>query len=285
MSISDQSFIKQFSSSITCNADGIYYEDSSETISYPESGNDDCFGVEENSFWFRHRNDCIIEMVKNSPPIMNGPIFDIGGGNGFVAKGLMNAGWDTVVVEPGASGARNAKKRGLPHVICATTLTAKFESETIPAIGVFDVVEHIENDVEFLKHLWDLLIPGGMLYLTVPAYQALWSQEDVEGGHFRRYTTQGLKKKLQQTGFSVRYSTYIFAFLPLIIFFLRTLPYRLNLVKRANNNDSIKKDHSSPSGFSGKTLTALMNGELTRIKKRRRIFFGGSCMVAAKKSF
>jgi len=283
MSISDQSFIKQFSSSITCNADGIYYEDSSETISYPESGNDDCFGVEENSFWFRHRNDCIIEMVKNSPPIMNGPIFDIGGGNGFVAKGLMNAGWDTVVVEPGASGARNAKKRGLPHVICATTLTAKFESETIPAIGVFDVVEHIENDVEFLKHLWDLLIPGGMLYLTVPAYQALWSQEDVEGGHFRRYTTQGLKKKLQQTGFSVRYSTYIFAFLPLIIFFLRTLPYRLNLVKRANNNDSIKKDHSSPSGFSGKTLTALMNGELTRIKKRRRIFFGGSCMVAVKK--
>ena len=60
MSISDQSFIEQFSSSITCNADGIYYEDSSETISYPESGNDDCFEIEENSFWFRHRNDCII---------------------------------------------------------------------------------------------------------------------------------------------------------------------------------------------------------------------------------
>ena len=110
MSISNQNFIKQFSSSITCKADGIYYADSSEAISYPESGNDDCFEIEENSFWFRQRNDCIIEIVKNSPPIMNGPIFDIGGGNGFVAKGLMNAGWDTVVVEPGASGARNAKK-------------------------------------------------------------------------------------------------------------------------------------------------------------------------------
>jgi hypothetical protein len=29
----------------------------------------------------------------------------------FVAKGLMNAGWDTVVVEPGASGAREMQKK------------------------------------------------------------------------------------------------------------------------------------------------------------------------------
>ena len=218
MSISDQSFIEQFSSSITCNADGIYYEDSSETISYPESGNDDCFEIEENSFWFRHRNDCIIEMVVNYPPTGNGPIFDVGRGNGFVAKGLMNAGWDTVVVEPGKSGARNAKKRGLPNVICATTISAKFKSGTLPAIGVFDVVEHIDDDIGFLNHLWELLVPGGLLYLTVPAYQALWSQKDLEGGHFRRYTTQGLKKKLQQTGFSVRYSTYIFLLSFLLLF-------------------------------------------------------------------
>ena len=283
MSISDQSFIEQFSSSITCKADGIYYADSSETISYPESGNDDCFEIEENSFWFRHRNDCIIEMVKNSPPIMNGPIFDIGGGNGFVAKGLMNAGWDTVVVEPGASGARNAKKRGLPHVICATTLTAKFESETLPAIGVFDVVEHIEDDVGFLNHLWDLLVPGGMLYVTVPAYQALWSHEDADGGHFRRYRLNNLNKKFSKSGFQLSYSTYIFSFLPLIIFLLRTLPFRLNLVSSDQSITSVKKDHSLPDGLYGRVLKAIMKWELSRIKKKGRIVWGGTCMLAAKK--
>jgi len=210
MSISNRNFIKQFSCSITLKDDGIYYADSSEKVSYPDDGNDDCFEIEENSFWFRHRNDCIIEMVGNYPPKGNGPIFDVGGGNGFVAKRLMNAGWDTVVVEPGASGAINAKKRGVPHVICATTHTAKFKPGTIPAIGVFDVVEHIEDDIWFLNHLWELLIPGGMLYLTVPAYQLLWSQEDVEGGHFRRYTLSNLKKK--NPAFWLRYFIFILHF-------------------------------------------------------------------------
>ena len=208
MSISDQSFIKRFSSSIKCKDDGIYYADSPETISYPDKGNDNCFEIEENSFWFRHRNNCIIEMVKKFPPIQKGSIFDIGGGNGFVSIGLINAGFDIVLVEPGSSGARNAKKRGITHVVCATSQSAKFKHGTLPAIGVFDVVEHIEDDIGFLNHLWELLVPGGMIYLTVPAYQSLWSLEDENGGHFRRYTLKSLEGKLEQSGFSVKYSTY-----------------------------------------------------------------------------
>jgi hypothetical protein len=62
---------------------GIYYAGSSEKVSYPDSGNDNCFEIEENSFWFHHRNNCIIEMIRNYPPTGNGPIFDVGGGNGF----------------------------------------------------------------------------------------------------------------------------------------------------------------------------------------------------------
>ena len=117
MNIPKQNFIKQFSSSISWKDDGIYYADSSENVSYPDNGNDNCFEIEDTSFWFRHRNHCIVEMVRNYPPTGNGPIFDVGGGNGFVAQGLINAGWETVVVEPVVSGARNAKKRGLPNVI------------------------------------------------------------------------------------------------------------------------------------------------------------------------
>jgi len=282
MSVSDQAFINQFSSSIQCGDHGIYFADSIETISYPDEYNDLCFEVEENSFWFRHRNDCIIEMIKNYRSSKDGPIFDVGGGNGFVAKGLLDAGLDVVLVEPGPAGALNAKKRGLPHVICATTHTAKFKSGTIPAIGVFDVVEHIEDDVGFLKHLWDLLVPGGMLYLTVPAYQLLWSQEDVDGGHFRRYTLRNLKKKITYSGFDISYSSYIFSYLPILIFLLRTIPYKLNLVKSYASN-SVKKDHSSPKGIVIKIINIFHHWELKRIGTIKRIPFGGSCMIAARK--
>ena len=78
MGIYNQNMIKQFTSSIKLNEDGIYYADSNEEVNYPDDGNDECFGIEEDSFWFQHRNNCIIEMIKNYPPVHNGLIFDIG---------------------------------------------------------------------------------------------------------------------------------------------------------------------------------------------------------------
>ena len=282
MNSPNQNFIKQFSDSIKYKDDEIYYADSLEQISYQNEYNELCFEVEENSFWFRHRNNCIIEMIKNFRSSKDGLIFDVGGGNGFVSKGLLDAGLEVVLVEPGQKGAINAKKRGIPHIICATTHTAKFQPGTIPAIGVFDVVEHIEDDIGFLKHLWKLLAPGGMLYLTVPAYQFLWSQEDVEGGHFRRYTLNNLEKKIIHSGFNISYSSYIFAYLPLFIFFLRTIPYKLNQSK-SSSMCRIKKVHSEPKGIGSKILNFLHKWELKKISKFQTILFGGSCMVISQK--
>ena len=272
-----------FFQSLYLAKNGIFYAKNTEMISYPDEYNELCFEVEENSFWFRHRNNCIIEMIKNFRSSTEGPIFDVGGGNGFVAKGLLDAGLEVVLVEPGPAGSINAKKRGVLHVICATTHTAQFKPETIPAIGVFDVVEHIEDDIGFLKHLWDLLIPGGMIYITVPAYQLLWSQEDVDGGHFRRYTLRNLKKKITHSGFDISYSSYIFSYLPIFVFFLRTIPYKLNLVKSPASN-SIKKDHSAPKGIGSKILNLFHNWELKKISSRKGIPLGGSCIIAAKKA-
>jgi SAM-dependent methyltransferase len=264
--------------------DGIYCAIGSEAISYPQEGNEACFAVEDRSFWFRHRNACIVEMVRNFPPIERGPIFDVGGGNGFVAKGLMDAGWDVVLVEPGPAGARNAKKRGLPYVICAKTQSAGFQPGTLPAIGVFDVVEHIEDDLGFLRHLWDLLVPGGMLYLNVPAFQALWSQEDIDAGHFRRYSLKRMEQKLDQAGFEIDYSTYIFKWLVVPVGLFRVLPYRLGLRgKNKNDLDRAQQDHVLRDGLFSKMFRNLLQREHGVIEAKSRLPFGGSCMLAAQK--
>ena len=278
--------------------DGIYYckeagekaesgrlNVASEAISYPEEGNEACFEVEDQSFWFRHRNDCIRELVRNYPPRGNGPIFDVGGGNGFVAKGLMDAGWDVVLVEPGPSGARNAKKRGLEIVICGTTHSAGLKNGSLPAIGGFDVVEHIEDDLGFLRHLWDLLEPGGMLYLTVPAYNFLWSHEDVDARHFRRYTLGSMKMKLVEAGLKPVFGTHTFSFLPLPVFLFRTLPYRLGLARAGSAGNEVRRDHSQKQGLLGAMMARSFELELKRIRAGKTIRFGGSCLVAARKDF
>jgi hypothetical protein len=111
------------------------------SVSYPMDGNETCFQIEDDSFWFKHRNDCIIAAVKKYSP--DKVFFDVGGGNGFVAKGLENNGIQTVLVEPGQQGCLNAKVRGLTNVICATLENASFKPASIDALGLFDVIEHL----------------------------------------------------------------------------------------------------------------------------------------------
>ena len=268
-----------------CNSlekkDGVWFSKSTSKISYPEEGNLTCFQVEDSSFWFRHRNNCILSALINFPP--NGLLFDIGGGNGFVSSMLQEHGYEVVLVEPGVTGALNAKKRGLNNVVCSTLEDANFSRGTMPAVGAFDVIEHIEADRSFVTQLKGYLHVGGRLYLTVPAFNILWSGEDRIAGHYRRYTLAGICKLLREVGFEINYSTYIFSILPLPIFLFRTLPSLLGIKRDQSLEKTKAEHHRKGSVFSG-ILEKIWRKELEMIKKRRKILIGSSCLVIAEKN-
>lgn len=276
--------IHHLSTSLKKATDGIWYSSEEEAISYPADGNESCFALEEHSFWFKHRNACIAEVVSAFPPRDNGAIFDIGGGNGFVSFGLANAGFEVVLVEPGRSGAANARKRGLANVICATTQTAKFKEKSLSAVGLFDVLEHIKEDKSFLLSINALVKDHGFLYLTVPAYFFLWSKDDDLAGHFRRYSLKAASSVLASAGFEVIYASYIFRFLPLPIFLLRTVLYKLGLANRTHDHKKVATEHT----VSNRLLVHILNGmqaaEIVNIRNKKTMHFGGSCLLVAKKS-
>ena len=255
-------------------------------ISYPDEGNDLCFEVEDKSFWFCHRNDCILELLNKFPP--GGIFYDIGGGNGCVAKALENHGFQTVLVEPGKAGIANAKKRGLENMICARLEDLDSQFHSLPAVGLFDVLEHIKNPTEFLKTLSPLLIPDGMLYITVPAFKLLWSNDDVSAGHFQRYSLKTSKKILAENGFIIEYATYIFLLLPVLIFLFRALPYRLGLDKKRLRigKEKVNRDHvqMQKSGILGKFISRVFQWELKYIRRKKKIPLGSSCLIAARLS-
>jgi methyltransferase family protein len=260
---------------------GIWFSKRRAKVSYPPAGNEACFQIEDQSFWFQHRNRCIASIVRGFPPA--GAIFDLGGGNGFVSLGLQRAGWESIVVEPGTVGAINARKRGLENVICATLEDANFRPHSLPAAGLFDVVEHISNDAGFFRALRDRVIIGGRIYLTVPAYQWLWSAEDVAAGHFRRYTLSSLASVLGQSGFEVEFASYMFSPLPLPILLKRTIPSLLGRRKAGNSEEAIRELRAGL-----KTPLRLASGifkwELQRLERKKTIPVGGSCLVVAKSS-
>ena len=273
--------INQYSESLTEN-DGIFFSKDIDKISYPSDGNEVCFNIEDKSFWFQHRNDCIISVIKKYAK--DQLFFDIGGGNGYVTKGLQENGIQACLIEPGIQGCLNAKKRGITNLICSDLKNAGLKSDSILSAGLFDVIEHIENDMDFLRAINQCIVDAGngYLFITVPAYQTLWSNEDIEAGHFRRYNMFSLKKKLHDVGFEIEYSTYIFSFLILPVLIFRTIPSLLCLNRRRIKK-TVKEHQIDKKGVFSKLLSKILSFELRQIDKSRKIPFGGSCLIVAKK--
>lgn len=258
--------------------DGVYFSKTNTSVSYPAEGNGNCFKVEEESFWFQHRNHCIVETVKRLH--RQGLFFDVGGGNGYVSKGLEENNIATVLVEPGVAGAINARSRGLPRVICSTLKDAGIPNASIPAIGVFDVIEHVKDELSFLESIHTHLQPEGKIFITVPAYSFLWSKEDDFAGHFRRYTLPELKDLMARSGFQVEFATYFFSILPVPIFLFRVLP---NLLRSRPDLASPKRGHKIGNKLIQRIADWFWSKELNRVKAGKTIPFGGSCLVVAKK--
>ena len=259
--------------------DQICFAKNLEKISYPENDNNSCYRLEDNSFWFKHRNNCIFATIQNF--IKKDIIFDIGGGNGFVSKFFQDNNIETFLVEPGIAGILNAKKRGVKNLINAN-FDDNFNDNSIPNIGIFDVLEHIENDVSFLQNIHNKLENNGLLFITVPAYQFLWSDIDRYSQHYRRYPLKSIKKTLNFSNFKIIYSTYFFNFLPLPIFLFRTLPsfFAKNFSSRKVKTFKTSDEHKSKNS---KIINFLLNWELKRIKRKKTIHFGGSCLIVAQK--
>jgi SAM-dependent methyltransferase len=269
-------------SSTLVNKNGIWCSANLSPVFYPEMGNENTVQFEDNSFWYKHRNECIFEAIRNFPPIEN-TILEIGGGNGFVSSGLEKNTFSVIMLEPDSAGIQNAKNRNVKNLIHSSYEDAQLIEMSLPSIGLFDVLEHIENEIAFLSSVFGKLKTGGRLYITVPAYNFLFSEEDVHDKHFRRYTLKELKYKLEASGFDVEYSTYFFSLLPLPIFLLRTLPTLLGF-KRKDSVDFYAQEHKGFSGVYEKALDFIWNKEKGVLKRKKKVLFGGSILVVAKKT-
>jgi SAM-dependent methyltransferase len=272
--------VSVLASGLTRGTDGIWRSHAATAIDYPDEANAFCFAVEDGSFWFQHRNAVIVDAVRRFPP--TGFIADIGAGNGYVARGLKDAGFETLVIEPGATGIRNAQSRGLAPLVCATLQDAAFRPGALPAAAMFDVLEHIRDDLGVLRTLNEALAPSGRLYLTVPSFHWLWSGEDEIAGHHRRYTIAALESRLNGAGFVQEFATYFFAPLPLPILVMRSIPARLGF-RKSVEVDRMTTELQPSQSLALRALGSVLAGERRLLQHGWRIPIGSSCLVVARK--
>ena len=153
-------------------------------------------------------------------------IWEVGAGDGRVAIPLSKAGIEVIASEPHYAGAVTLAKNDV-LVFHADLSELKLKIDSVSALGIFDVLEHIEDVSEFLSEIHKILQPGALLYITVPAHQWLFSNHDLALGHFRRHSRKSLIREFRDYGFKPVEVRYFFASLILPAFLLRRVPYLL----------------------------------------------------------
>lgn len=163
--------------------------------------------VEDDHWWFRGRRRILDTVLGGLDLPAGARILEAGCGPGGNLAMLQRHGTvDAFEIDDAARA--HANRRGLADVRPGALPDAVPFDGPYDVIGLFDVIEHVEDDAAALVALRDRLAPAGRLVLTVPAFMWLWSEHDVVNHHFRRYDRAGLVARLEAAGLAVEHATY-----------------------------------------------------------------------------
>ena len=183
---------------MTASAEGAFSGDHYSTA-YPP-------GIEHH-FWNLARNTIIASALQKYG--CQDAILEIGCGTGVVvaalrAKGFDCWGSDLGIAKP-AEGAEGFITLGQD----CRTLDIKFR-DSIKTLLLLDVIEHVQDQVDFMASMRSAFPNGERLIVTVPARSELWSNYDDTYGHLRRYDRPMLANDLQAAGFKPLSCDYFF---------------------------------------------------------------------------
>lgn len=192
-------------------------------------------------FWNKCRFGTILKYLKFLPS-KEERLFEIGCGNGLLKSQFENIGYTVDGCDLNLQALEmidNSKGRVMVYNIYDKNpdLIGKYG-----AIILGDVIEHIEDDLEFLKTATLYLKDNGVVIINIPANKFLFSKYDKTVGHYRRYNITEIKNLLEKANIEIKILRYWgFLFIPLIL----SRKIVLSLTKK----DIVKKGYTPTNSF------------------------------------
>jgi 2-polyprenyl-3-methyl-5-hydroxy-6-metoxy-1,4-benzoquinol methylase len=216
------------------------------------------YEVEKKHWWFKARLHILLYFLKDRIKLKKeNRLLDVGCGTGAVLESLQKE-YDAFGIDMSDKAIEFCKLQGISRVT-VSSLDQVPSSDKFDILTFFDVIEHIEKDEEVLQNAYNLLVAGGNILITVPAYKFMWSSHDDLNLHYRRYTKKQLKEKVEAAGFKVEHITYYNTFL-----------FPLALIQRLFSNLQKNPDHvdlSVPNSFLNNLLYKIFVSEKKIISK------------------
>ncbi len=248
------------------------------------------FEVEDRHFWFRVRNHIIRTLVQQIvTPLPDGyRVLEVGCGTGNVLRHLEQVCANGLVIgmDLFGEGLQYARRRVDCPLIQGDMHNPPFSAQ-FDLIGLFDVLEHLPDDLQVLTDLFSMLASGGKLLLTVPAHPSLWSYFDEAAHHCRRYQKNDLAEKLTKSGYKVEYISYYMASIFPLVWTGRKITGLTNRDKsiethQASANELATRELKITPGLNGFLRTILMQ-ETRLIARRKTLPIGTSLLAIAHK--
>lgn len=181
--------------------------------------------------WEMSRSKCLLDVFdtlhQNFPDTTNIKIADIGAGDRYFDLLLKeqlekyNVHSEIICIDA------NYKNNEIPEKgILLGTDISQIEDNSMDFCFLMDVMEHVEDDKEFLLDVTKKLKHGGFLIITVPAFQRLFSIHDKFLKHYRRYDISMLNNIIPTDSMRMISWNYFYTLLSII----RYVQIRFNLL-------------------------------------------------------
>jgi len=235
--------------------------------------------VEDTYWWFVGRRFLLERLLDAVSSAEGHPqSIDIGCGTGSVLNVLTGYG-AAYGVDASQTALTACRDRGFDRIArCDVNRSLPFRDNSFQFITCLDVLEHIEHDRRLVREMTRICAPGGMVMVTVPALDALWSMHDEALHHRRRYTLCRLQQLTVGLNCTVALISYFNTMLFLPILCIRKIRDTLRQGAPPKSDFYI----SIPAGIN-QLLTVLFKAEMALLS-HLRLPFGVSLLMVLQKT-
>lgn len=164
-----------------------------------------------NHWWWRAREETVVETLRRAGVQPGGYVLDVGCGGGLMFPRLAEFG-EVEGIEVDAAAASEGPAQS--NRIYVRPFDRSFQpGRRYALILLLDVLEHLEDAGAALAYAVELLAESGLVLVTVPALNYLWTTHDDLNQHLRRYSKGSFERLAREAGLNIRDSRYFFHWL------------------------------------------------------------------------
>ncbi len=231
-------------------------------------------GEEINSHWYYYSKAKAMTRLLDKKNVST--VLDIGAGSGFFSKYLLNhsSAKEAWCIDISYKNDVDGLESGKP-----IHFRQSINSLNADLVLLMDILEHIDDDIGFLKNCIAKVPPGTTFLISVPAFEFLWSEHDIFLEHRRRYMLKHIESIASSTGLKVKTGCYYFG----AVFPIAVTTRIIGKLLRKNTQQprsQLKQHHPLLNTF----LAALCHPELSLIKHNRLAGLTVFCLAESRQA-